>query len=430
MAAMGRGHPSRRGGSEREKALQRAVTQAARRGEDRFDRPAGRVQPLKCSPPTHDDIGLSFDGVREEPLSRRRRAYNRSAAELKSSLGAPYASPPALDVRAGLSASDSAAMPPPRVLRLLRLLPLLALARASSPLYRDPDAPVDARVADLLARMTLEEKVAQLLEPFPGEFNSSALLARFGAAGVGAVYATGLNDGLLAADWYDAIFAFQTALVAGSRLGIPATIVSETLHSSGGSTHDNGTAFPGPTLLSSSFNASLVEAVGAAVGAEARAGGFLRGNAPVLQVVTDPRFGRFEEAFGEDPFLVARMGVAMILGQQGPSAGGPSGYLNDTSHVTTHLMSRARPSTPSPTRSRATTFTARTSASARSATCTCGPGGRPSARAACAASWSPTRRLTACRCTATGPSSRACCAARPSAARSSSWPATPATSRT
>jgi beta-glucosidase len=221
---------------------------------------------------------------------------------------------------------------------LTLLLPLVAAAAAAAPapppLYLDPDAPVDARVADLLARMTLDEKVAQLLEPFPGEFNSSALLARFGATGVGAVYATGLGDGLLAPDWYAAIGAFQSALVARSRLGIPATIVVESLHSSGASTHDNGTAFPGPALLGATFNTTLVAAVGSVIGLEARAGGFLRGNAPVLQVVTDPRFGRFEEAFGECPFLVARMGVAMLFGQQGPAAGGgASDYLNDTRHI-------------------------------------------------------------------------------------------------
>lgn len=223
-------------------------------------------------------------------------------------------------------------------LTLVAAAAIAALAAASAtagapPLYLDADAPVETRVANLVARMTLEEKVAQLLEPFPGELNSTALLDVYGATGIGAVYATGLNDGLLAADWYEAIFAFQSQLVARSRLGVPATIVSETLHSSGGSTHDNGTAFPGPILLGSSWNTTLVEAVGTVIALEARAGGVIRGNAPVLQVVTDPRFGRFEEAFGEDPYLVSRMGLAMLLGQQGPNAGGPSAYLNDTQHV-------------------------------------------------------------------------------------------------
>jgi hypothetical protein len=329
----------------------------------------------------------------------RTRGYGLPAALrlLLASLSTVAASAAAASAAAASAAAASAASAPP-------------------PLYLDPDAPVDARVADLLARMTLDEKVAQLLEPFPGEYNSSELLARFGSTGVGAVYATGLGDGLLAPDMYGAIGAFQSALAARSRLGIPTTIVAETLHSSGASTRDNGTAFPGPASLGASFNTSLVAAVGAVIGSEARAGGFLRGNAPVLQVVTDPRFGRFEEAFGECPFLVARMGVAMLLGQQGPTAGGgASDYLNDT---------------PWPTRSQGTTSTERTSASERCSTCTCGRGARPSARAACAASWSRTRRPTACRCTARGTSSRAFCAARPLAARSSSWRATRATSRT
>jgi beta-glucosidase len=116
-------------------------------------------------------------------------------------------------------------------------------------------------------------------------------------------------------------------LTSRSRLGIPVATISETLHSS----VEGGTAFPNPTLLGSTWDTDLVQAIGSVIGLEARAAGITRGFAPVLQVVTDPRFGRYEEAFAEDPHLVARMGVAMVQGQQG--TGFPSAYLEDTAHI-------------------------------------------------------------------------------------------------
>lgn len=190
------------------------------------------------------------------------------------------------------------------------------------PLYRDPNATVDERVADLLARMTLEEKVAQLLHPWPSKLNASAAIQLYGATGLGALYGWGVE--LPGLNTTASINVLQETFFNTSRLGIPVTLVAETLHSS----VTGGTAFPNPTLLASSWNTSLVAAVGAVIAAEARASGVQRGFAPVLQVTTDPRFGRFEEAFGEDPLLVSAMGVAMVLGQQGAPVG-PSAYADD-----------------------------------------------------------------------------------------------------
>jgi beta-glucosidase len=194
-------------------------------------------------------------------------------------------------------------------------------------LYRNASAPVNVRVADLLARMTLEEKVAQLLNPWPTSFNCKDILREYGNTSVGAVYAYSIVDCIDGQNNSESLNYLQEALTTSSRLGIPVATISETLHSS----LKDGTAFPNPTLLGQTWNESLVRAVGAVIGAEARACGVTRGFAPVLQVVSDSRFGRYEEAFGECALIVARMGVAMIQGQQG--TGGPSTYLEDTAHV-------------------------------------------------------------------------------------------------
>lgn len=195
------------------------------------------------------------------------------------------------------------------------------------PLYLDPTQPVDDRVQDLVSRMTVEEKVAQLLHPWPTKFTCAQLLNLYGSTGFGAVYAYSITDCLPGQNNTAALNYLQETLLANSRLGIPVATVSETLHSS----YEDGTAFPNPTLLGSTWDTALVEAIGGVIGLEARASGITRGFAPVLQVVTDPRFGRYEESFGEDPFLVSRMGVAMTQGQQG--TGGPSTYLEDTAHI-------------------------------------------------------------------------------------------------
>lgn len=167
-------------------------------------------------------------------------------------------------------------------------------ADAALPRYRDPNATVDERVADLLPRMTLEEKVAQLLHPWPSaNTNATEVLATYGATGLGALYAYGVTfPGM---NWTESLNYLQESFLNTSRLGIPVTLVSETLHSS----VNGGTAFPNPTLLASTWNASLLTAVGTIIAMEARAAGSSRGFSPVLQVTTDPRFGRFEEAYGE-----------------------------------------------------------------------------------------------------------------------------------
>ena len=208
----------------------------------------------------------------------------------------------------GSSSSSSSARPP-------------GLERA---LFRDRSAPVNARVADLLARMTLPEKVAQLVNPMT---SARQVVAAFAQTSLGGVALEDLAGGDFATDW-DALNWLQGQLVNCSRLGIPASVFTEGLH--GGMFF--GTIFPAPVNMGNAWNVSMMRAVGAAVAFEARLGGADRVFAPELQVDTDARFGRFFESFGESAPLVAALGAAMTLGIQG-GPGAPADYLAEGSAV-------------------------------------------------------------------------------------------------
>ena len=103
--------------------------------------------------------------------------------------------------------------------------------------------------------------------------------------------------------------------------------------------HVMGSIFPMPAGQGATWNRSMVRAVAAAIAAESRASGADRGFSPELQVATDPRFGRTQENFGGDPYLVSELGVAATLGLHGGDTGGPGGYLPD---YTTTITSEAK----------------------------------------------------------------------------------------
>ena len=194
-------------------------------------------------------------------------------------------------------------------------------------LYRDATAPIPSRVQDLLSRMTTEEKVAQLLELWGGGGVFDKLLRVYNTTGVGAVMigggapnATCRNDPACRIVVQNAL---QRRMVEGSRLGIPITFTQETMTSGA----HNGTSFPHPAAQGSSWNMSLVHEIGKAVGSEAYYSGVDRGYSPVLQVVTDPRFGRWHENFGGDGLLVAACATAAVTGLQGDGGSGPNSYL-------------------------------------------------------------------------------------------------------
>ena len=190
---------------------------------------------------------------------------------------------------------------------------LLGLA---TPVYQDASAPIGARVADLLARMTIAEKVAQLQvisnsARLPGLVNTSLGVLR-------------------SASSLKARNALQKTFFEGSRLRIPVAFYHESLHSGS----DAAVKFPELVTLGASWDVALVEQVYVAVAEATRSAGCEIAFAPVLNMWTDPRNGRHQEGFSPDPTLTARMAEAAVVGLQGPSASGPASYMqNYTANV-------------------------------------------------------------------------------------------------
>lgn len=205
--------------------------------------------------------------------------------------------------------------------------------------YRDASQPVERRVEDLLSRMTLEEKVAQMIgiwegkgaiQNAAGDFNAERASTAFphglgqisrpqdkrgvdasqnGAAGAAtdAVNRTGRET----AEYCNAA---QRWAVENTRLGIPILMHEEALH---GYVARGATSFPQSIALASTWDPELVEQCFSVAAREMRARGALLALAPVVDVARDPRWGRIEETYGEDPHLVAEMGLAAIRGFQG-----------------------------------------------------------------------------------------------------------------
>jgi beta-glucosidase len=187
--------------------------------------------------------------------------------------------------------------------------------------YRDPKLPVDRRVADLLRRMTPAEKVAQLIsvnwehthldDPKTHAF-SPELAEKLIGNGIGEI--TRPSDRHDAAGAIAFANDIQRYLVEKTRLGIPTLLHEEALH---GFVAPKGTSFPQAIALAATFDPALAERLFTVAARQARARGVQHVLAPVLDVARDPRWGRIEETYGEDPYLVSRMGVAAIRGFQG-----------------------------------------------------------------------------------------------------------------
>jgi beta-glucosidase len=203
----------------------------------------------------------------------------------------------------------------------------------SRPIYKDPAAPVEQRVQDLLSRMTLEEKIAQItavwsskneLLDAKGNFNPEAA-QRLYPAGIG--HFTRPSDRQQVGsplqtpyrnerETVELINAIQRHATRNTRLGIPVLFHEEGLH---GFQALGGTHFPQAIALASSWDPQLLERVFTVVGREIRARGSQLVLAPVVDVARDPRWGRIEETYGEDPYLVSTLGVAAVHGFQGPT---------------------------------------------------------------------------------------------------------------
>ncbi|HEX7317282.1 MAG TPA: glycoside hydrolase family 3 N-terminal domain-containing protein [Pyrinomonadaceae bacterium] len=219
-------------------------------------------------------------------------------------------------------------------------------SQAGPPDYKNPRLSVERRVADLLARMTLEEKVAQLVclwgerpEAGPnkgfstnrGDFSPVAAAVSM-KHGIGQIARQReRKDPREAARFANAV---QKWLVEKTRLGIPAIFHDEILH---GLMAQKATHFPTPIALASSWDTELVTKVFTAAALETRARGshFVLG--PNLDLAREPRWGRTEETYGEDPYLVSRMGVTVIKAIQGPGPGVDDAHVIATAkHFAAH----------------------------------------------------------------------------------------------
>ena len=199
-------------------------------------------------------------------------------------------------------------------------------------IYKDPNAAIPVRVHDLLTKMTVEEKVAQLESgwnlPGFGSFKSpiifeqdhlnDAMVKQMAGNGLGTYVfldeflgTSGPANPALGAQHRNLL---QSWVIKNTRLGIPILFHGEALH---GAVLPGATSFPAAVGLGSTWDPELVEKMFSTVALETRAAGNALVLAPVLDLSRDPRYGRVEEMYSEDPYLVAQMGVAAVKGLQG-----------------------------------------------------------------------------------------------------------------
>ena len=193
--------------------------------------------------------------------------------------------------------------------------------------WRDPALPVAERVADLLGRMTMAEKLAQLgsvwigvggdndsIAPMQDEFGAvQPSLDELIASGIGQLTRVFGTRPVEPAAAMRALAELQARIMSASRFAIPAVAHEECLT---GFAAWRATIFPAPLAWGASFDPELVRQIAAAIGASMRAVGVHQGLAPVLDVVRDPRWGRTEETIGEDPYLTGVLGTAYVRGLQ------------------------------------------------------------------------------------------------------------------
>ena len=206
--------------------------------------------------------------------------------------------------------------------------------------YRQAGLPVETRVHDLLGRMTLEEKARQL-DMYAGvpalvdksvdnthaapdaRFQPEAAAKLLGGLGAGSIH-----------DWYpraELANEAQRWVIEHSRLGIPALFIEEGLHG-----FNDGTVFPAPINLAATWNPALSQKTAAAIAAEMRASGIDMVLGPVLDVAREPRWGRVEEDFGEDPYLTGELGLAYVRGAQGDSLASDHTVIAEPKHFVGH----------------------------------------------------------------------------------------------
>ena len=200
---------------------------------------------------------------------------------------------------------------------VMSLFTMLSCSDSDLPLYKNPEATDQARAEDLLSRMTLEEKVAQTIavwQMLGSEGNFSPPKAKeLAPHGIGSIHRR--YDGQSYEAGARESNAIQKHFTENTRLGIPVLINTEGLH---GVWAKNTTIFPSAIGLGSTWDTKLFHRIYSAVALESRALGIQHLFSPNLDVIRDPRWGRTDENFGEDPYLTTRLGVAFIKAAQGP----------------------------------------------------------------------------------------------------------------
>ncbi len=201
-------------------------------------------------------------------------------------------------------------------------------------IYKDASKSPEERTKDLISRMTLEEKAAQMVGVWnekkdtlvdeQGYFDPEKAKKHFGhghgLGQVGRPSDAGKDEeasheaGFDARQTVELTNAIQKFFIENTRLGIPVVFHEECLH---GLASKWATSFPQPIGLGGTFNIELVEKLYAMAAKEARLRGAHQALTPVVDVARDPRWGRVEETFGEDPYLVSQLGVAAVKGFQG-----------------------------------------------------------------------------------------------------------------
>ena len=195
--------------------------------------------------------------------------------------------------------------------------------------FEDPKQSIQNRINDLLNKMTVDEKTAQLATLYgygrvlKDSLPSSSWLTKIWKDGIGNIDEH-LNNTTFRKQTYtslsfpfsrhaNAINQVQKWFIEETRLGIPVDFTNEAIH---GLAHDRATAFPAPIAMGSTWNKLLLNQSGHILGREAKALGYSNIYVPILDLARDPRWGRVVETFGEDPFLVTELGKQVVLGVQ------------------------------------------------------------------------------------------------------------------
>lgn len=210
---------------------------------------------------------------------------------------------------------------------------LMTASCSTSPIYKDASCPVERRVEDLLKRMTVEEKIAQLdMLDASAILESSSQLSPDKMAQMmkentfGSVHDLYPQSARLSND-------IQKYVSENTRLGIPPILLEEALHGYQGV---GGTTFPIPLGNASTWDTALMYSIGRVIGTEARAHGVHLVLGPNLDLAREPRWGRVEETFGEDVYLSSRMAVNIVKGIQGKALDADDAVIAEPKHFGVH----------------------------------------------------------------------------------------------